>query len=229
MFTKTFSIFNSLIVTFLIPILIVTSVGSFVINLPLLYEYGFERYEISEYTGIDKSELMSAANQIRNYFNNDKEWITIQVTKNNIFFPNLFNSKEILHMKDVKQLINLVFFYQKISVLLIIVVTFFTLLFGSLYSLKNLLHSISRGAILTLLIFGALVMGSLFGFDKLFIYFHEISFNNDFWILDPRTDYLIAMFPQGFFFDTTMLIGFLIILFAILVWLIPQKIGRNLE
>ena len=229
MFTKTFSIFNSLIVTFLIPILIVTSVGSFVINLPLLYEYGFERYEISEYTGIDKSELMSAANQIRNYFNNDKEWITIQVTKNNIFFPNLFNSKEILHMKDVKQLINLVFFYQKISVLLIIVVTFFTLLFGSLYSLNNLLHSISRGGILTLLIFGALVMGSLFGFDKLFIYFHEISFNNDFWILDPRTDYLIAMFPQGFFFDTTMLIGFLIILFAILVWLIPQKIGRNLE
>ena len=221
MFTKTFSIFNSLIVTFLIPILIVTSVGSFVINLPLLYEYGFERYEISEYTGIDKSELMSAANQIRNYFNNDKEWITIQVTKNNIFFPNLFNSKEIL--------INLVFFYQKISVLLIIVITFFTLLFGSLYSLNNLLHSISRGGILTLLIFGALVMGSLFGFDKLFIYFHEISFNNDFWILDPRTDYLIAMFPQGFFFDTTMLIGFLIILFAILVWLIPQKIGRNLE
>ena len=211
------------------PILIVTSVGSFVINLPLLYEYGFERYEISEYTGIDKSELMSAANQIRNYFNNDKEWITIQVTKNNIFFPNLFNSKEILHMKDVKQLINLVFFYQKISVLLIIVITFFTLLFGSLYSLNNLLHSISRGGILTLLIFGALVMGSLFGFDKLFIYFHEISFNNDFWILDPRTDYLIAMFPQGFFFDTTMLIGFLIILFAILVWLIPQKIGRNLE
>ena len=94
--------------------------------------------------------------------------------------------------------------------------------------MKNLLHSISRGGILTLLIFGALAIGSLFGFDKLFIYFHEISFNNDFWILDPRTDYLIAMFPQGFFFDTTMLIGFLIILFAILVWLIPQKIGRNL-
>ena len=91
MFTKTFSIFNSLIVTILIPILIVTSVASFVINFPLLYEYGFERYEISEYTGIDKSELMSAANQIRNYFNNDKEWITIQVTKNNIFFPNTNN------------------------------------------------------------------------------------------------------------------------------------------
>ena len=61
MFTKTFSIFNSLIVTFLTPILIVTSVASFVINLPLLYEYGFDRYDISEYTGIEKSELMSAA------------------------------------------------------------------------------------------------------------------------------------------------------------------------
>tara|TARA_Y100000994_G_C15675813_1_gene435690 strand:- start:801 stop:1490 length:690 start_codon:yes stop_codon:yes gene_type:complete len=229
MVIKSFSIFQSLIVTILIPILIVTSVASFVINLPLLYSYGFERYEISDYTSIDPSELKSVGKQIRDYFNNDDEWITIQVTRNNIFFPNLFNNKEILHMKDVKQLINLVYFSQKISVVLIILATFYCVFFETNNRLKKLLYAVSRGGILTLIIFGSLAIASVVGFDKLFIYFHQISFNNDLWILDPRTDYLIAMFPQGFFFDTTMLIGFLIIFFAILCCIIPRMIARNFQ
>ena len=95
--------------------------------------------------------------------------------------------------------------------------------------LKKLLYAVSRGGILTLIIFGSLAIASVVGFDKLFIYFHQISFNNDLWILDPRTDYLIAMFPQGFFFDTTMLIGFLIIFFAILCCIIPRMIARNFQ
>lgn len=229
MLIKSFSIFQSLIVTILIPILIVTSVSAFVINFPLLYSYGFERYEISDYTGIDQAELKSAGKQIRDYFNNDDEWITIQVTRNNIFSPNLFNNKEILHMKDVKQLINLVYFSQKISIVLLVLAIFCCVFFETNNRLKNLLYSVSRGGILTLLIFGALAIASLVGFDKLFIYFHQISFNNDLWILDPRTDYLIAMFPQGFFFDTTMIIGFLIIFFAVLFWSIPRFIGRKLK
>ena len=42
------------------------------------------------------------------------------------------------------------------------------------------------------------------GFERLFLAFHEISFSNDFWQLDPRTDALIAMFPEGFFLDATL-------------------------
>ena len=50
-------------------------------------------------------------------------------------------------------------------------------------------------------------IGSLAGFDRLFLAFHLVSFANDLWQLDPRRDYLIAMFPQAFFFDATMLIA----------------------
>ena len=42
------------------------------------------------------------------------------------------------------------------------------------------------------------------GFDALFLLFHRVSFANDFWQLDPRTDYLVLLFPQGFWFDATM-------------------------
>jgi integral membrane protein (TIGR01906 family) len=45
------------------------------------------------------------------------------------------------------------------------------------------------------------------GFDTLFLTFHRLSFSNDFWLLDPRTDYLVMMFPQGFWFDATVLVA----------------------
>ena len=55
---------------------------------------------------------------------------------------------------------------------------------------------------------------SLTGFDKVFVTFHEISFSNDLWILDPRTDYLIMLFPFGFWFDTTIKIGIISIVIS---------------
>lgn len=52
------------------------------------------------------------------------------------------------------------------------------------------------------------------GFDRLFEQFHLLSFDNDFWRLDPSRDHLIQMFPQGFWFDVTAFIAFLTFLEA---------------
>ena len=45
-----------------------------------------------------------------------------------------------------------------------------------------------------------------FGFEQVFVAFHEVSFSNPFWMLSA-TDSLILMFPEGFFYDTAMLIA----------------------
>ncbi len=50
----------------------------------------------------------------------------------------------------------------------------------------------------------ALGLGTLLGFDQLFLQFHLLSFANDFWQLDPTRDYLIMLFPQGFWYDATL-------------------------
>ena len=44
-----------------------------------------------------------------------------------------------------------------------------------------------------------------------------ISFTNDLWQLDPSRDYLIAIFPEGFFFDATMWIAGLTIAQAVIL------------
>ena len=54
---------------------------------------------------------------------------------------------------------------------------------------------------------GLIVLFGLFaltGFDSLFTTFHRISFANNLWQLDPRRDYLLMLFPLGFWFDATV-------------------------
>lgn len=63
-------------------------------------------------------------------------------------------------------------------------------------------------------------------FNKYFIIFHHIFFDNDLWIFDPETDYMIRMLPEGFFYDMVMRIGgiFLVFLFGSLVFTIVWRI-----
>ena len=44
-------------------------------------------------------------------------------------------------------------------------------------------------------------------FNAVFTLFHEIFFDNDLWIFDPATDYMIRMLPEGFFYDFVFRIG----------------------
>ena len=55
-----------------------------------------------------------------------------------------------------------------------------------------------------------------------FLMFHLISFSNDLWQLDPSRHYLIAMFPQNFFFDATVAIAIATIFEALLLTLLSS-------
>ena len=65
-----FRILACALFVFIVPILLISSSVLLVINAPLIYSYGFERYEIDERTGIEYNELINAAGQIVEYFNN---------------------------------------------------------------------------------------------------------------------------------------------------------------
>ncbi len=65
----------------------------------------------------------------------------------------------------------------------------------------------------------------LFNFNNVFNYFHLISFNNNYWLLNPEADNLIKMFPEKIFFDlarTAILYSFIlsliILIFSILTY-----------
>ena len=110
-----------------VPVFLIATNVRWVINAPLLYSYGFDRYNIPAYTGIERSELLSAARQIRDYFNNDEEYLAVRVVRRGVLYENLYNppqyradeaagySREVLHMRDVKGLVRGVYRIQEIT------------------------------------------------------------------------------------------------------------------
>lgn len=211
----------------LTPLLLIASGARLVINLPALYSYGFDRYRIAEYTGIERADLIAAGAAIRDYFNNDEEDLIIRVFVRGVLTESLYNAREIHHMRDVKALVRGVYAAQTLAALYM--AAFAAAGFGlRRWAFLPLLgRCVSGGGMLTLALVGAVGVGALVGFDRLFLLFHLISFSNDFWQLDPRRDYLIAMFPQGFFFDATMLIAALTILGAALCAAVPRVAQRR--
>ena len=60
------------------------------------------------------------------------------------------------------------------------------------------------GSVATMILMFFLALWAVSGFEQLFLLFHEVSFANQFWILDPSKDYLIMLFPGGFFYDVAL-------------------------
>ncbi len=186
-----------------LPLLFFSSSIALAVNSPWLYRYGFEKYDVSKTTGLEEAALESVASGLISYFNSGEEYISLKVEKEGKPFT-LFNRREVLHLKDVKGLIWLDYW------LLIGTLAYALAYLGVHFSLRrpgrlrNLAFSQVWGSGITLALVLALGLGSFFNFERLFLEFHLLSFTNELWMLNPKKDYLIMLFPQGFFFDAAI-------------------------
>ena len=219
-------ILRSTLIVLIVPLLLVTTNVRLVADSPYLYSYGFQKYGIESVSVIEMGQLELAGEKIRDYFSNDQDYLVIDIERQGQKIKNLYNQREILHMKDVKNLIQLIYSIQIWSLLLFITLILIGFLSIRLRKFSNVIDPISWGGGLTLGIAAVVGILSLFGFQRLFLFFHLVSFDNDLWILDPTRDYLIMMFPQGFFFDATVFIVVLTLGQALLLWVLPRIIRR---
>ncbi|MDD3027972.1 MAG: TIGR01906 family membrane protein [Erysipelotrichaceae bacterium] len=60
-------------------------------------------------------------------------------------------------------------------------------------------------------------------FDRAFIFFHQLVFNNDYWIFDATADPVIEILPEELFFHKFVLIIVLIFVFATLLKVAYRK------
>lgn len=215
-----------IIFTLCVPLFLITTNARIVINAPALYSYGFDRYDIPELTGVERSELISAASQIREYFNNDEEYLDVRIVMWGTL-SRLFNRKEIEHMKDVKSLVQGVYWTQVATGLYLLAFTAGAVVLYKRRALPKLASFLSIGGLATLVLVLAVGLFALFGFDTAFTLFHRLSFGNELWMLDPGTDFLKAMFPDGFFFDATMIIAGATVLEAVLLTAITPVFLRK--
>jgi len=186
-----------------LPILLVTATIAFEFNGLWLYKNGFKKYNVSQVTGLSETELEKAARGLISYFNSDEEYISLTVIKDGQPFV-LFNQREVAHLKDVKGLVRLDYH-------LLLGTAIYVGAYAGIYLFRRkrrrrLAWGVVGGSSIALGMIIALGIGSTVqGFDQLFTQFHLFAFANEFWMLDPTRDYLIMLFPEGFWYDVAML------------------------
>jgi integral membrane protein (TIGR01906 family) len=185
-----------------LPALLLTSTIYGEVNTLRLYEYGFDKYEISQDTGIDRLQLKNVAQHLINYFNLRADTAQITVGKGGEEF-NLFNERELIHLEDVRGLIQLDYWVQR-GAFILMVMCVLALFFGLRAGWRILVKGLFWGSCITIGVMVFLALWALFGFERFFILFHLVSFANEYWMLDPARDYLIRLFPEGFFYDATL-------------------------
>ena len=185
-----------------IPLFLISNSVIWAINSPGVYDGGFEKYHISETTGIEEEDLRQVGAELRRYFNIRSGPLSVQTR---IFGVerDVFNPREVLHMRDVKRLVWLVYAAATLSGVYLLMMTSVGVITRPRFP-REVARLCIWGGGLTVGLVAAVGLFALVGFDTLFLKFHQFSFSNDLWQLDPRRDYLLKMFPQDFWLDSTI-------------------------
>jgi integral membrane protein (TIGR01906 family) len=195
-----------LLFTLCLPVLIFTASIALAFNSPSLYKYGFDKYNISGVTGIEETELEKAARGLIGYWNSVQEPIAITVMKDGQPFS-LFNEREIVHLRDVKVLVRLDYTAMGVAGLYCLSYLVFIMRSKRPGSRREAALAGLGGSLVALGLLCLMGIAALTNFSGFWWQFHLLSFANDFWLLDPRTDYLVMMFPEGFWFDSVIAIA----------------------
>ncbi len=212
-----------------IPLLLVTSSANTVVNSSLLYRYGFGAYQIPTRTGIPMDQLLSVAEQTKDFFNAEDDLpLRVTIVRGGQAVP-LYNEREVAHMQDVRELMRQVRAVSDATLTYLLALLGIGLWVRKIAFVPAFIGILFRGSAATLGLVALAGIASVFDFEDLFLQFHLFSFSNNLWLLDPTKDYLLMMYPWGFFRDATLAIGGLIALVAAALLALSKLMAERID
>lgn len=202
--------------------LLITSVEAVVYWTPGYFEKEYAKYNVTEAVDMTMEDLLDVTDQMMAYLRGKRADLHVDTTMGGVS-REFFNEREIAHMEDVQ-----VLFLKAMSirtVCLVLTVLLLAFMAATKARMRKVLpSSLCLGTGLFFGLVTALGLMISTDFSRYFIMFHHIFFTNDLWILDPSTDMLINIVPEGFFMDTAARIAYLfgslsLILFGICLFL----------
>ena len=190
----------------LIFILLITSVEAVVYWNPGYFEKEYEKYQVLDnLPAMTMEDLLDVTDEMMDYLRGEREDLHVTTTLDGQQ-REFFNAREIAHMEDVRDLFVGAIFLRRVCIGAVILSLVLLALLKARLS-RVLPASLCLGTGLFFAFIAALAAIISTDFTKYFVIFHHIFFDNDLWILDPRTDLLINIVPEGFFMDTAARIG----------------------
>lgn len=189
--------FLSLIVSILL-----TVIGFWSFYMPF-YENEYVQNNTVQATGMKHDDLIKTTEVLFDYLKDNRDDLIVRVSVHG-YVREVFDTREKLHMKDVKKLyLNAMKVRNYLSIIAVVLIIAAYIIQKHGYR-KILLNGYGTA----LIIFGVFILALLFyamlDFSSFWINFHEVFFDNDLYLLDPNTEILINMVPERFFFDLVM-------------------------
>lgn len=196
------------------------------------YEKEYLKYEVLDDLEMKIEDAMDVTEEMMAYLRGNREDLVVNTIVDGET-REFFNDREKAHMVDVQNLFLGGLDLRRGAATGFLAALIF-LVFTKADWKKILPKSFLIGVGSFIAAVGILAILVAIDFNKYFTIFHEIFFDNDLWILDPRTDLLIRMLPEGFFFDMVIRIGVIFMIFLMILLLISiitlwkQKNKKNL-
>lgn len=187
---------------------------TFTLNFRPLYYMDIELLGIEERSGIPKEEI--------------KENYDVLIDYNSMFsdeelsFPTLAMSETgKIHFEEVK-----VIFagFQKTAIVTAVI----SLILICLQRKNQKRRYLKYAGMITVLIPALLGAAMAINWDKAFVIFHKIAFDNDYWIFDAATDPVITILPDTFFLHCAAMIIGLVVAGSVLCFALYKGLSRKI-
>lgn len=202
-----------LVLALVLTLLIISGSVIFTLAFRPLYYHDIKALDIPARSGMSEEEIRENYDALIDY--------NMQWEKGLLEFPTLSQSREgQIHFAEVKDIFDL-FKYLGVGTLLLgaLGVLWFWRKKETLYLKYTAVLSVALPAAV-----GALVAVN---WDRAFVLFHQIAFDNDYWLFDPAFDPVILMLPDEFFLHCAVMILCGIVLGSLLCGLLYVLGGRN--
>lgn len=212
-----------------LAIIVVLFIGSLQIIIfnDVVFKWHYETHQVTETTKMTVPDLMEVTGQLLDYVKDKEDHMVIESNIDGVF-QEVFGDREKAHMIDVKNLYIGSRNAQWLSAILLLVFIGF-----GLTKTKNMFaETLIRIRYVMPFLLGLMaVIGILFAtdFNKYFTIFHELFFSNDLWLLDPKTDIMINMVPEVYFYSIVMMSLFLFSVGMIITVISMTVIGKRLK
>ena len=183
-----------------------------VLNLTFIYKISIEKFNLVKDTGVSAENLMinykSMINYIRNPF--------IEELKFKDFAMSLSGQ---IHFEEVKDIFMNLYIMMFISMVILIL---FKVIKKVLVNI-SLIKALNYSSNMIFILFGVITTMIVVDFSKTFVIFHNIFFDNSYWIFDPITDPIINALPEMVFMIYALIIIMFLLVESILFKVIYYK------
>ncbi len=188
---------------------------------PAFFQKQYMKLNTAEKMGMSHEDLDASTILLLDYIQDKRDDLDLKVSVHGVEVE-MFNKREKDHMIDVKVLFQNFTLMKNIFFIISGIMLISALINKDIFNTKLSKDVLKLAGKYLFAVFFTISVYAIIDFNGVWTLFHKILFSNDLWLLDPRTDRMINMFPEAFFNAMVMKIIITFILLNLLVYLIHQ-------